>query len=47
MVAAIHLCRGNFQSAWVTKGGYEPVAEILFNEMDVDAFFLEYDDALR
>ena len=44
MVAAIHLCRGNFQSAWVTKGGYEPVAEILFNEMDVDAFFLEYDD---
>jgi 5-methyltetrahydropteroyltriglutamate--homocysteine methyltransferase len=44
MVAAIHLCRGNFQSAWVTKGGYEPVAEILFNEMEVDAFFLEYDD---
>ena len=44
MVAAIHLCRGNFQSAWVTQGGYEPVAEILFNEMNVDAFFLEYDD---
>lgn len=44
MVAAIHLCRGNFQSAWVTQGGYEPVAEILFNEMDVDVFFLEYDD---
>lgn len=44
MVAAIHLCRGNFQSAWVSQGGYDPVAEILFNEMDVDAFFLEYDD---
>lgn len=44
MVAAIHLCRGNFQSAWVSQGGYEPVAEMLLNEMDVDAFFLEYDD---
>jgi 5-methyltetrahydropteroyltriglutamate--homocysteine methyltransferase len=44
MVAAVHLCRGNFQSAWVTQGGYEPVAEILLNDMDVDAFFLEYDD---
>ena len=45
MIACIHLCRGNFQSAWVAAGGYEPVAEILFNETDVDAFFLEYDDA--
>ncbi len=45
MTACIHLCRGNFQSAWVAAGGYEPVAEILFNETDVDAFFLEYDDA--
>jgi 5-methyltetrahydropteroyltriglutamate--homocysteine methyltransferase len=44
MVACIHLCRGNFKSAWVAQGGYEPVAEILFNEMAVDAFFLEYDD---
>jgi 5-methyltetrahydropteroyltriglutamate--homocysteine methyltransferase len=44
MVAAVHLCRGNFQSAWVTQGGYEPVAEVLLNEMAVDAFFLEYDD---
>ncbi len=44
MVVSIHLCRGNFKSAWVAEGGYEPVAEILFNEMDVDAFFLEYDD---
>lgn len=44
MVATVHLCRGNFQSAWVSEGGYEPVAEILFNEMAVDGFFLEYDD---
>lgn len=44
MVATVHLCRGNFQSAWVSQGGYEPVAEILLNEMDVDGFFLEYDD---
>ncbi|MBF0280236.1 MAG: 5-methyltetrahydropteroyltriglutamate--homocysteine S-methyltransferase [SAR324 cluster bacterium] len=44
MTIAIHLCRGNFKSAWVAEGGYEPVAEIMFNELDVDAFFLEYDD---
>jgi len=44
VTAAIHLCRGNYRSAWVSQGGYEPVGEILFNEMDVDAFFLEYDD---
>jgi 5-methyltetrahydropteroyltriglutamate--homocysteine methyltransferase len=44
MAVCIHLCRGNYQSAWVAKGGYEPVAEILFNELSVDGFFLEYDD---
>ena len=44
MAVCIHLCRGNFQSAWVAKGGYEPVAEILFNELEIDGFFLEYDD---
>jgi 5-methyltetrahydropteroyltriglutamate--homocysteine methyltransferase len=44
MTVGIHLCRGNFQSAWVAQGGYEPVAEILFREMNVDAYFLEYDD---
>ena len=43
MVASIHLCRGNFKSAWVAEGGYEPVAEALFNEIAVDAYFLEYD----
>jgi 5-methyltetrahydropteroyltriglutamate--homocysteine methyltransferase len=40
----IHLCRGNFRSSWVAEGGYEPVAEVLFNELNVDAYFLEYDD---
>jgi 5-methyltetrahydropteroyltriglutamate--homocysteine methyltransferase len=45
MTICTHLCRGNFKSAWVAEGGYEPVAEVLFNELAVDAYFLEYDDA--
>ena len=44
LVVAIHLCRGNYRSTWFAQGGYEPVAEVLFNELDVDAYFLEYDD---
>jgi 5-methyltetrahydropteroyltriglutamate--homocysteine methyltransferase len=44
LTVAVHLCRGNFQSAWVAEGSYEPVAEVLFNELNVDAYFLEYDD---
>lgn len=44
LTVGIHLCRGNFRSAWFAEGGYEPVAEVLFNELDVDAYFLEYDD---
>jgi 5-methyltetrahydropteroyltriglutamate--homocysteine methyltransferase len=44
MTISVHLCRGNFRSAWVAEGGYEPVAEILLNEMKIDGFFLEYDD---
>jgi 5-methyltetrahydropteroyltriglutamate--homocysteine methyltransferase len=43
MTRAMHLCRGNFQSTFVASGGYEPVAEILFNEIDIDAYFMEYD----
>jgi 5-methyltetrahydropteroyltriglutamate--homocysteine methyltransferase len=43
MVKAIHLCRGNFEGAWVAEGGYEPVADVLFNQINVDAYFLEYD----
>jgi 5-methyltetrahydropteroyltriglutamate--homocysteine methyltransferase len=41
----VHLCRGNFRSAWVAEGGYEPVAEALFRDLAVDGYFLEYDDA--
>jgi 5-methyltetrahydropteroyltriglutamate--homocysteine methyltransferase len=44
LVVGVHLCRGNFQSTWFARGGYEPVAEVLFNDMNVDAYFLEYDD---
>lgn len=44
MAVCVHLCRGNFRSAWVAQGGYEPVADILFNELEVDGFFLEFDD---
>lgn len=39
-----HMCRGNFRSSWVASGGYDHVAEELFQELDVDAFFLEFDD---
>ncbi|MBB5984260.1 5-methyltetrahydropteroyltriglutamate--homocysteine S-methyltransferase [Sphingobium lignivorans] len=45
MFTAVHLCRGNFRSSWAAEGGYEPVAEIMFNELAIDSFLLEYDDA--
>ena len=45
LVIGIHLCRGNYRSQWFAAGGYEPVAEVLFKELDVDVYFLEYDDA--
>ncbi len=40
MAIGIHLCRGNHRSAWAAEGGYEPVADIMFNECGVDTFFL-------
>jgi 5-methyltetrahydropteroyltriglutamate--homocysteine methyltransferase len=43
MTVCTHLCRGNFASAWVAEGGYDPVAEVLFNELEVDGYFLEFD----
>jgi 5-methyltetrahydropteroyltriglutamate--homocysteine methyltransferase len=43
MAVSLHICRGNARSAWVAEGGYEPVAEALFNEVGVDGYFLEYD----
>ncbi len=45
MTICMHLCRGNFQSTFVASGGYEPVAEILFNTIKVDGYFMEYDTA--
>ena len=44
MTVCTHLCRGNFRSSWVAEGGYDHVAEALFGGLDVDGFFLEYDD---
>jgi 5-methyltetrahydropteroyltriglutamate--homocysteine methyltransferase len=43
MAVCTHLCRGNFRSAWVAEGGYDPVAEVLLNELKVDGYFLEFD----
>ncbi len=43
MTTAMHLCRGNFRSTFVASGGYDPVAEILFNTIKVDGYFMEYD----
>ena len=43
MTVCMHLCRGNYAGAWVAEGSYEPVAELLFNEINVDGYFLEYD----
>jgi 5-methyltetrahydropteroyltriglutamate--homocysteine methyltransferase len=44
LTVGVHLCRGNFRSTFFASGGYEPVAEVLFSELQVDAYFLEYDD---
>ena len=43
MTICMHLCRGNFAGAWIAEGDYEPIAELLFNEIGVDGYFLEYD----
>jgi 5-methyltetrahydropteroyltriglutamate--homocysteine methyltransferase len=43
LVVTTHICRGNFRSTWLAEGGYEPIAEALFNEYDYDGYFLEYD----
>jgi 5-methyltetrahydropteroyltriglutamate--homocysteine methyltransferase len=45
MTVTTHMCRGNFRSSWVAEGGYDFVAEALFNELAVDGFFMEWDDA--
>jgi len=43
MTVTTHMCRGNFQSTWMTQGGYGPVADIMFGNLNVDGFFMEYD----
>jgi 5-methyltetrahydropteroyltriglutamate--homocysteine methyltransferase len=43
MTITMHLCRGNYRSLWIAQGGYEPVAELLFNTINVDGYFMEYD----
>jgi 5-methyltetrahydropteroyltriglutamate--homocysteine methyltransferase len=43
MRITMHLCRGNFRSSWIAQGGYEPVAELLFNRIGVDGYFMEFD----
>ena len=43
MTITMHLCRGNFRSTWMAQGGYERVADVLFNRMNADAYFMEYD----
>src|SRR5699024_1539800 len=44
MKITMHICRGNFRSTWISSGGYEPVAEQIFGRLNIDGFFLEYDN---
>jgi 5-methyltetrahydropteroyltriglutamate--homocysteine methyltransferase len=43
LTVTMHSCRGNFRSTWIAEGGYEPMAERLFNAVEIDGYFLEYD----
>jgi 5-methyltetrahydropteroyltriglutamate--homocysteine methyltransferase len=43
MTVTMHLCRGNLRSTWISQGGYEPIADVLFNTLALDGYFLEYD----
>ena len=43
MVITMHMCRGNFRSTFIASGGYEPVAELLFNAINIDGYFMEWD----
>jgi 5-methyltetrahydropteroyltriglutamate--homocysteine methyltransferase len=45
MIACVHICRGNSAGKWAAEGAYEPIAESLFTQLEVDGYFLEYDDA--
>jgi len=43
MAITMHVCRGNFRSSWISEGGYGPVADVMFNDVNIDGYFLEYD----
>jgi 5-methyltetrahydropteroyltriglutamate--homocysteine methyltransferase len=43
LTVSMHVCRGNFRSTFIASGGYEPIADLMFNRIDVDAYFLEWD----
>lgn len=43
MLIGMHMCRGNFKSTWVAEGAYDPAADAIFNQTDVDIYFMEYD----
>jgi 5-methyltetrahydropteroyltriglutamate--homocysteine methyltransferase len=43
LAVTMHVCRGNFRSTWISEGGYEPVAETMLGDLDIDGYFLEYD----
>jgi 5-methyltetrahydropteroyltriglutamate--homocysteine methyltransferase len=45
VTVTLHQCRGNREGNWAAEGGYDPVADVLFNQIDVDGYFLEYDTA--
>jgi 5-methyltetrahydropteroyltriglutamate--homocysteine methyltransferase len=45
VTVTLHQCRGNREGNWAAEGGYDPVADVLFNRIDVDGYFLEYDTA--
>ena len=44
LVVTTHVCRGNFRSTFIASGGYEPIADLLFNRVNVDGYFLEWDN---
>jgi 5-methyltetrahydropteroyltriglutamate--homocysteine methyltransferase len=45
MTVCTHMCRGNYRSSWAASGGYDYVAEALFGQLNVDGYFMEYDDS--
>jgi len=44
LVATMHVCRGNFRSTFISSGGYEPIADLMFNTLNMDGYFLEWDN---